>query len=42
MTDKQYQRKLNKIKKQGERYKQEKELRDIYAEYMPGKKERKV
>ena len=42
MTDKQYQRKLNKIKKQGERYKQEKELRDIYAEYMPEKKERKV
>lgn len=42
MTDKQYQRKLNKIKKQVERYKQEKELRDIYAEYMPEKKERKV
>lgn len=42
MTDKQYQRKLNKIKKQGERYKQEKELRDIYAEYIPEKKERKV
>lgn len=42
MTDRQYQRKLNRIKKQGERYKQEKELRDAYAEFMPEKKERKV
>lgn len=42
MTDKQYQKKLEKIKKRGERYKQEKELRDAYAQYMPEKKERKV
>lgn len=42
MTDKRYQKKLEKIKKNGERYKQEKELRDAYAEFMPEKKERKV
>lgn len=34
--------KLNRIKKRGERYKQEKELRDVYAEYVPERKKRKV
>lgn len=34
--------KLNRIKKRGERYKQEKELRDAYAEYVPERKKRKV
>lgn len=34
--------KLKRIKKRGERYKQEKELRDIYAEYLPERKKRKV
>lgn len=42
MTDKKFQRKLDKIRKQGERYKQEKELRDAYAEYVPEHKKRKV
>ena len=42
MTDKQFQRKLDKIKKRGERYKKEKELKDAYAEYVPERKKRKV
>ena len=42
MTDKRFQRKLEKIKKQGERYKQEKELEDAYAEYIPDRKKKKV
>lgn len=42
MTDKQFQRKLNRIKKRGERYKQEKELKDTYVDYLPERKKRKV
>lgn len=42
MSDKKFQKKLTKIKKQGERYKQEKELKDTYAEYLPERKKRKV
>lgn len=42
MSDKRFQRKLEKIKKRGERYKQEKELKDYYAEYLPEHKKRKV
>ena len=42
MTDKQFQKKLAKIQKRGERYKQEKELRDKYADYVPEHKKRKV
>lgn len=42
MNTKRFQRKLEKIKKRGEQYKQEKELRDVYAEYLPDKKKRKV
>ena len=42
MTEKRLQRKLAKIKKRGEQYKQIKALEDAYAEYMPDKKKRKV
>lgn len=42
MTDKKFQRKLEKIKKRGERYKKEKELKDVYAKYVPEKKKRKI
>lgn len=42
MTEKRFQRKLDKIKKRGERYKKEKELRDVYAKYVPERKQRKV
>lgn len=42
MTDEKFQKKLDKIKKQGERYKQEYELREAYAQYVPEKKTRKV
>lgn len=42
MTDKKFQRKLDKMKKQGERYKQEYEVREAYAQYVPDKKTRKV
>lgn len=42
MSDKKFQRKLEKIKKKGERYKQEYELKEAYAQYMPEKKTRKV
>ena len=42
MTDKQFQKKLAKIQKRGERYKQEKELRDKYVDYVPEHKKRKV
>ena len=42
MSDKKFQRKLAKIKKKGERYKQEYELREAYAQYVPERKTRKV
>ena len=42
MSEKIFQWKLNRIKKRGERYKREKELRDAYAEYVPDRKKRKV
>ena len=42
MTDKQFKRKLNKIKKRGERMKQEYELKEMYSQYVPEKKKRKV
>lgn len=42
MSDKKFQRKLEKIQKKGERYKQEYELREAYAKYVPEKKTRKV
>jgi hypothetical protein len=37
-----FKKKLRRIKKQGEQYKIEKELRDAYAEYWPDRKKRKV
>ncbi len=37
-----FMRKLEKIKKRGEQYKREKELRDMYAEYIPDKKKKRV
>ena len=42
MTEKQFQRKLKKMQKEGERYKQIKEVTDAYAGYFPAKKEKKV
>ena len=42
MTNKQFKKKLSRIKKRGERQKQLKELRDAYAKYMPEKKAKKV
>lgn len=42
MTDIMFKRKLQKIKKRGERYKKEKEIRDTYFEYLPDRKKRKV
>lgn len=42
MSDKRFQKRLAKIRKQGERYKQEKELKDMYAAYAPERKKKKV
>ena len=37
-----HERKLKRIQKQGERYKEEKEVMEAYAEYLPDRKARKV
>ena len=42
MTEKIFQWKLNRIKKRGERSKQEKEFLDSYEQYMPEKRKSKV
>ena len=42
MTENMFKRKLKKLKKRGERYKKEKEIRDAYAEYVPEKVKRKT
>lgn len=42
MTDEMFKRKLQRMKKRGERYKKEQEIRDAYAEYLPDRKKRKV
>ena len=42
MTDTMFKRRLQKLKKRGERYKREKEIKDAYAEYLPDSKKRKV
>ena len=42
MTERKFQKRLEKIRKQGERAKQEKMLRDEYDKYLPNKKKRKV
>ena len=42
MSDKRFQKKLDRLRKKGKRYKREKEIRDTYAKYAPEKRERKV
>ena len=42
MSDKRFQKKLDKIKKRGEQYKKEKELKDMYSDYVPERKKKKV
>lgn len=42
MKEAKFRRKLRKIKRQGEEYKREQEIRDAYAEYWPDRKKRKV
>lgn len=42
MNTEKFKRKLRKIRRKGEMYKKEKEVRDAYAEYWPDRKERKV
>lgn len=42
MFDKIFQWKLNRMKKRGERYKQEKEIHDLYEQYIPERKKRKT
>lgn len=42
MKEKLFQLKLNRIKKRGERYKKEYELKMAYAQYVPERKKRKV
>ena len=42
MNTERFKRKLRKIRRQGEMYKKEKEVRDAYAEYWPDGKKRKI
>lgn len=42
MNERKFQRKLEKIKKQGERYKREYEVKAAYEKYLPEKKKRKT
>jgi hypothetical protein len=42
MTVERFKRKLRKIRRKGEMYKKEQEVRDVYAEYWPDRKERKT
>ena len=42
MSERKFQKKLEKIRKQGERDKKEYELREAYAKYAPEKKKKKV
>lgn len=42
MSDKRFKKKLERIKRRGEQYKQEKELKDTYAAYAPERKKKKV
>lgn len=42
MNAEKFKRKLRRIRRQGEMYKKEKEVRDAYAEYWPDRKKRKV
>ena len=42
MNTEKFKRKLRKIRRKGEMYKKEKEVRDAYVEYWPDRKKRKV
>lgn len=42
MFSKRFKRKLNRIRRQGERYKKEQAVRNAYAEYWPEHKKRKT
>ena len=42
MTDIMFKRKMKKLKKRGERYKKEKEIRDTYAPYLPERAKKKT
>ena len=42
MNAEKFKRKLRRIRRQGEMYKKEKEVRDAYAEYWPDRKEKKT
>lgn len=42
MYSKRFKRKLNRIRRQGERYKKEQAVRNAYAEYWPEHKQRKT
>lgn len=42
MNTEKFKRKLRRIRRQGEMYKKEKEVRDAYAKYWPDRKKRKV
>lgn len=42
MTAERFKRKLRRIRRKGEMYKKEQEVRDAYAEYWPDRKKRKV
>ena len=42
ISDKRFNRKLKRIQKRGERYKQEKELKEKYSACWPDKKKRRV
>ena len=42
MREKLFQWKLNRIRKRGERYRREHELKEVYVQYLPEKKKKKV
>lgn len=42
MNTEKFKRKLRRIRRKGEMYKKEKEVRDAYAEFWPNKRERKT
>lgn len=42
MNTEKFKRKLRRIRRKGEMYKKEKEVRDAYAEFWPDRKKRKV
>ena len=42
MSEARFKRKLRRIKMRGDRYKREKAVRDLYVEYLPERKKKKV